>query len=222
MDTPVSAEQSAVGQSSPDSTTLPQDSTTPQEKSDFKMIYVVVGLLVVLILAVGGYVVYDRYFSTDSEVGNEVEEEDTNGGEGEGEEADNCIDSDEQCEDQPDGTGCTYGVWCDEQGNVCGGDSCVGLGTGVCSNEECVLEEEASSGVQEVTFALEGYIDSENSEISRIFRMELPESVEYEIMSDGDRAYSANIQGDNVSMEITIPSHSAHPRYLRCLVVFRL
>jgi hypothetical protein len=50
-----------------------------------------------------------------------------------------CIDSDAQCKGKPDGTSCTYGIWCDEYGRVCGGQSCVGLGLGECRSERCVM-----------------------------------------------------------------------------------
>ncbi len=53
--------------------------------------------------------------------------------------ADKCVDSNEQCQDQPDGTECNYGIWCDSQGNICGGQSCVGLGLGKCVNGKCEL-----------------------------------------------------------------------------------
>lgn len=49
-----------------------------------------------------------------------------------------CIDSNEQCKEKPDGTECNYGVWCDEQGRICGGQSCVGLGMGTCLKEKCL------------------------------------------------------------------------------------
>jgi len=49
-----------------------------------------------------------------------------------------CIDSNEQCEGKPDGTQCTYGIWCDNLGRICGGQSCVGLGLGQCFSGECI------------------------------------------------------------------------------------
>ena len=49
-----------------------------------------------------------------------------------------CIDSDTQCDEKPNGTECTTGVWCDEFGKACGGQSCVGLGLGICSGGKCL------------------------------------------------------------------------------------
>lgn len=53
---------------------------------------------------------------------------------------DKCIDSNEECVGAPNGAFCTTGKWCDESGEVCGGQSCVGLGTGRCFNERCLSE----------------------------------------------------------------------------------
>ena len=49
-----------------------------------------------------------------------------------------CVDSDAECKGKPDGVECTIGVWCDEYGKVCGGQSCVGFGVGRCSGGECL------------------------------------------------------------------------------------
>ena len=58
-----------------------------------------------------------------------------------------CVDSDAQCKGKPDGTECTTGIWCDESGEVCGGQSCVGLGFGRCSGDKCLpLTEEEFCG----------------------------------------------------------------------------
>ena len=51
-----------------------------------------------------------------------------------------CIDSDAQCKGKEDGTHCILGVWCDENGKTCGGESCVDLGVGICIKEKCVGE----------------------------------------------------------------------------------
>ena len=48
-----------------------------------------------------------------------------------------CIETEEQCIGKEDGTECEMGVWCDEEGNKCGEESCVGLGTGSCQDEVC-------------------------------------------------------------------------------------
>ena len=53
-----------------------------------------------------------------------------------------CTDSDEECKGNPDGTSCTIGIWCDQFGRICGGQSCVGLGIGKCFKEQCVLDDE--------------------------------------------------------------------------------
>jgi len=50
-----------------------------------------------------------------------------------------CIDSNEQCIGKADDTECTYGVWCDEEGRICGGQSCVGLGLGLCRANKCEM-----------------------------------------------------------------------------------
>lgn len=63
-----------------------------------------------------------------------------------------CVDSNEQCQGSPDGRGCTTGVWCDQFGRICGGRSCVGLGTGVCANNKCVTLE-AWMSMEGVTIA---------------------------------------------------------------------
>lgn len=52
---------------------------------------------------------------------------------------DRCIDSDQQCQGKQDKTVCTVGVWCDEEGNTCGGNSCTGIGLGECYKEKCVI-----------------------------------------------------------------------------------
>lgn len=49
-----------------------------------------------------------------------------------------CTDSNEQCRGKPDGTNCTMGIWCDEQGRICGDQSCTGMATGNCQNNKCV------------------------------------------------------------------------------------
>jgi len=51
-----------------------------------------------------------------------------------------CIDSDSQCKGMDDGSLCILGVWCDENGKACGGESCTDLGLGICIKEECVGE----------------------------------------------------------------------------------
>lgn len=48
-----------------------------------------------------------------------------------------CIDSDKQCSKQPDDTTCTTGIWCGENGKICGGNSCIGMGAGKCFSERC-------------------------------------------------------------------------------------
>jgi len=53
-----------------------------------------------------------------------------------------CIDSNEQCRTKPDGAGCTTGVWCDQFGRVCGGQSCVDMGLGKCFKGRCVSLKE--------------------------------------------------------------------------------
>lgn len=50
-----------------------------------------------------------------------------------------CVDSNEQCQGKPDETECTYGIWCDKEGKICGGQSCVGLGLGVCRDNKCEI-----------------------------------------------------------------------------------
>lgn len=47
-----------------------------------------------------------------------------------------------ECKEKSDGTSCTAGLWYDEIGRACGGQSCVGLGLGKCYKEECVFLEE--------------------------------------------------------------------------------
>lgn len=49
-----------------------------------------------------------------------------------------CIDSDNFCKGKPNSTDCTIGVWCDSEGRICGGQSCVGLGLGKCLDNKCV------------------------------------------------------------------------------------
>jgi len=49
-----------------------------------------------------------------------------------------CADSDARCKGKPNGTKCTTGIWCDEAGEICGGQSCVGLSIGRCSEEKCL------------------------------------------------------------------------------------
>ena len=51
-----------------------------------------------------------------------------------------CIDSDSQCKGMDDGSLCILGVWCDENGKACGGESCTDLGLGICIKEKCVGE----------------------------------------------------------------------------------
>jgi len=51
-----------------------------------------------------------------------------------------CIDSDSQCKGRDDGSLCILGVWCDENGKACGGESCTDLGLGICIKEKCVGE----------------------------------------------------------------------------------
>lgn len=50
-----------------------------------------------------------------------------------------CADSKQQCLGRPNGTQCTYGVWCNEEGEICGGQSCVDLGLGRCEEGDCEL-----------------------------------------------------------------------------------
>lgn len=51
-----------------------------------------------------------------------------------------CIDSDAQCKGMDDGSLCILGVWCDENGKPCGGESCTDLGLGICVKEKCIGE----------------------------------------------------------------------------------
>lgn len=57
----------------------------------------------------------------------------------EAKENEGCIDSNAQCRGKPDKTPCTVGIWCDEQGRICGGQSCVGAGLGECYKEKCIV-----------------------------------------------------------------------------------
>ena len=52
-----------------------------------------------------------------------------------------CVDSDSYCKGKPNGTSCDYGKWCDEQGRICGGQSCVALGLGECIDNKCKLKK---------------------------------------------------------------------------------
>jgi len=47
-----------------------------------------------------------------------------------------------ECKKKSDGTSCTVGLWYDELGRACGGQSCVGHGLGKCYKEECISLEE--------------------------------------------------------------------------------
>ena len=49
-----------------------------------------------------------------------------------------CVDSDGQCKNKSDGEDCETGVWCDDLGEICGGQSCVGLGLGKCLEGKCI------------------------------------------------------------------------------------
>ena len=51
-----------------------------------------------------------------------------------------CIDSNSQCKGKDDGSLCILGVWCDENGKACGGESCTDLGLGICIKEKCAGE----------------------------------------------------------------------------------
>lgn len=42
-----------------------------------------------------------------------------------------------QCSGKPNDEPCSYGMWIDEYGKVCGGSSCVGLGIGKCIDGVC-------------------------------------------------------------------------------------
>ncbi len=48
-----------------------------------------------------------------------------------------CVGADEYCFGKPDGTTCNYGIWCDEEGKKCGGQSCVGMDIGICASNIC-------------------------------------------------------------------------------------
>lgn len=52
----------------------------------------------------------------------------------------NCVDSDSQCKDQDEGSICTLGIWCDQEGKICGGETCEGMGLGICIKGKCVGE----------------------------------------------------------------------------------
>jgi len=41
------------------------------------------------------------------------------------------------CKWKPKGFPCTYGIWYDEKGEICGGQSCAGLGSGKCYRGAC-------------------------------------------------------------------------------------
>ncbi len=56
----------------------------------------------------------------------------------------------EECKGKSDGAECTYGRWCDENGNVCGGQSCVGLGLGKCLKGQCVSDKEYNNKLNNV------------------------------------------------------------------------
>ena len=43
----------------------------------------------------------------------------------------------DECKGKRDGTVCNWGVWYDEFGRKCGGQSCVGLATGKCVKGRC-------------------------------------------------------------------------------------
>jgi len=47
-------------------------------------------------------------------------------------------DSNEECRGKPNGTSCSFGVWRDWKGDICGGQSCVGMGLGTCSFGKCI------------------------------------------------------------------------------------
>ena len=47
-------------------------------------------------------------------------------------------DSSEECRGKSNGTSCSFGAWRDEKGDICGGQSCVGMGLGKCYFGKCV------------------------------------------------------------------------------------
>ena len=83
-------------------------------------IKILIGILIVGIVLIGGWWVWNQVFP----------------------EPETCIDSNEQCKGKPDGASCTTGVWCDQFGRVCGGQSCVGMGSGKCFKGRCVSFKE--------------------------------------------------------------------------------
>lgn len=60
-----------------------------------------------------------------------------------------CTSSKDYCSNKKDGASCSYGIWCDEFGRICGGTSCVGLGLGECWDGECVDIKDSSVGEEE-------------------------------------------------------------------------
>ena len=85
------------------------------------------------------------------------------------EKKDNCVESIERCKNQPDGTYCSVGGWCDRYGRICGGQSCVGLGLGKCQSGECVYFQSKcnpKNDGKEYLFKICKYIEDNNINVS--------------------------------------------------------
>lgn len=89
-----------------------------------------------------------------------------------------CVSSSEQCKGKPDGTSCSTGVWCDLFGRTCGGQSCVGLGLGECSQGKCLSVKLKQLTQEELPF----------STILKGEWSEHPEKKNYVIKTEGDWA----------------------------------
>lgn len=79
-----------------------------------------------------------------------------------------------ECENKFNGTNCSYGIWCDEFGRICGGQSCVGLGLGKCHRGECLSVEEHENLSKKETADWLLYINNEYG-----FKFKYPKHWEY-------------------------------------------
>ena len=83
--------------------------------------------LVLLVFGIFGYFFYPGYQSKSEQYPEENVSKEEWG----------CRSSDDLCQGKQNGTQCTTGIWCDDEGKECGGNSCVGMGMGKCINDRC-------------------------------------------------------------------------------------
>ena len=208
----------------------PVESETHEKESKSRILLVAIGILLLSILAIGGYVVYDRYFSTEDENDSNGQEEDDLDCAQEGvifylsDNKECCAGLTEVTNYFPSEKNGVRDCIAPTDGSI----YCVNCGDGICGPgenwcrcpEDCEWEEEVET-VEEIN-GDDGSGTNLSEHISLVLRdfvveeraytveMDIPDGASYKLISD-DSVIS--IAGDAIHMTVSIPTFAVDGTY---------